>query len=128
MIDWAQGDLTRPNNILIINSIEDALISTTPSRLEAVLLDENEEINFVQYQKQRRYKLCIIGDNTGTSPVLIYDELIENIQIGETFLLTQIKSKKIHNKMILITTGNTIITKIDKVCIKLKNTFMYSLN
>lgn len=111
---------------MIINSIEDALISTTPSRLEIVFLDQNEEVNFVQYQKNRRYKLCIIGDNTGTSPLLIYDELIENIQIGESFLLTQIKSKKIHGKMILSTTGNTTITKTDNVCTKIQNTFTYS--
>ncbi|CAF3906717.1 unnamed protein product [Rotaria sordida] len=116
-INWAQGTFQRPESVLPISSIKDALLSSMPSRLEAVVLDENELITFIQNDKERQYKIFIIGDNSGTSPLLVYDELIENIQISESFTFTQIKWKKIHNKVILTTSTNTIIEKSANVVI-----------
>jgi hypothetical protein len=118
-----QCDVTRPNNILTTNSIQDALVSTTPCRLEAVVVDENEEVNFVQNEQPRRYKLYIIADNTGTSPLLVYDDLIEKIKLTETFIFTQIKCKKIHGKVILSTYGNSTISKTTNVIQDLEKTF-----
>ncbi|CAF3300622.1 unnamed protein product [Rotaria sp. Silwood2] len=104
-------------SVLTATSIKDALLSTTPSRIEAVVLDENETITFTQNDKQRRYKIFIIGDNSGTTPLIVYDELIEHLQISESFIFTQIKWKKIHNKIILSTSANSIIDKATNVLI-----------
>ncbi|CAF2347464.1 unnamed protein product [Rotaria sp. Silwood2] len=110
-INWSQVQIVRPDNVLATAHIEDVLLSNTPSRLECVVIDENQEITFLQHDKQRRYKVYIIGDESGTSPLLVYDELIDSLKISESFIFTQIKSKKIHGKMILTTSTNSTITQ-----------------
>ncbi|CAM4850932.1 unnamed protein product, partial [Rotaria magnacalcarata] len=89
----------------------------TAPRIVVLGLDENELIPFTQNDKQRQYKIFIIGDNSGTSPLLVYDELIDNLQISESYIFTQIKCKKIHNKIILTTTANSIIDKATNIVI-----------
>ncbi|CAF1542517.1 unnamed protein product [Rotaria magnacalcarata] len=79
--------------------------------------DENELITFTQNDKQRQCKIFIIGDNNGTSPLLVYDELIDNLQISESYTFTQIKCKKIKNKIILTTTANSIVEKAANIVI-----------
>ncbi|CAF4399691.1 unnamed protein product, partial [Rotaria magnacalcarata] len=80
-INWTESTSKRPDNVLTISSINDALVSNESSRIEAFVSDENELIPFTQNDKQRQYKIFIIGDNRGTSPLLVYDELIDNLQI-----------------------------------------------
>ncbi|CAF1561974.1 unnamed protein product, partial [Rotaria magnacalcarata] len=89
----------------------------TAPRIIVLGLDENELIPFTQNDKQRQYKIFIIGNNSGTSPLLVYDELIDNLQISESYIFTQIKCKKIHNKIILTTTANSIIDKATNIVI-----------
>ncbi|CAF1415251.1 unnamed protein product [Rotaria magnacalcarata] len=117
-INWTESTSKRPDNVLTISSINDALVSNESSRIEAVVSDENELIPFTQNDKQRQYKIFIIGDNRGTSPLLVYDELIDNLQISESYTFTQIKCKKIHNKIILTTTASSIIDKATNVSIQ----------
>ncbi|CAF4310110.1 unnamed protein product [Rotaria socialis] len=86
-------------------------------KIEMGRKDENELIPFTQNDKQRQYKIFIIGDNSGTSPLLVYDELIDNLQISESYTFAQIKCKKMHNKIILTTTANSIIDKATNIVI-----------
>ncbi|CAF2100863.1 unnamed protein product [Rotaria magnacalcarata] len=116
-INCTESTFLQPINVLTITSIKDAVLSTTPTRLEAVVLDDNETITFTQNDKQRRYKIFIIGDNSGTAPLIVYNELIEYLQIGESFILTQIKWNKIHNQLILTTSTSTIMEKATNVVI-----------
>ena len=120
-INWAESTSKRPDNVLTISSINDTLQTNEATRIEAVVLDENDLITFTQNDKQRHYKIFIIGDNSGTSPLMVYDELIDNLQISESYTFTQIKCKKIHNKIILTTTTNSIIDKATNVRINTQN-------
>ncbi|CAF1342336.1 unnamed protein product [Rotaria sordida] len=80
-INWSQVQIVRPDNVSPTAHIEDVLLSNIPSRLECIVIDENQEISFLQHDKQRRYKLYIIGDDSGTSPLLVYDELIDSVSL-----------------------------------------------
>lgn len=114
-INWTTSNISRPDNLLAITSIKDTILSNSTSRIEALVLDENEQINYIQNDKQKRYKIFIIGDHSGTSPLLVYDDLIDILQTSESFIFTQIKSKKIHNQLILSTTANSTIEKSTNV-------------
>ncbi|CAF2203336.1 unnamed protein product, partial [Rotaria magnacalcarata] len=116
-INWTESTSKRPDTVLTISSINDALLSNESSRIEAVVLDENDLITFIQNDKQRQYKIFIIGDTSGTSPLLVYDELIDNLQISESYTFTQLKCKKIHKKIILTTTANSIVEKATNIVI-----------
>ncbi|CAF1383715.1 unnamed protein product [Adineta steineri] len=109
-IDWAEGEIVRPDYNITTTSIYDALQSSTPIRLQVVVLDENEEIFINEYEKPYAYKMFIIADSSGTIPLIVYDYLIDSLKINETFIFTQIKWKKIHDKIILTTTSNTTIS------------------
>ncbi|CAF1362811.1 unnamed protein product [Adineta steineri] len=114
-IQWAEGEIVRPDYNITTTPIYDALQSSTSSRLEAVVLDENREIFVNEYEKPYMYKMFIIGDISGTIPLIVYDHLIDSLKINETFIFTQIKWKKIHDKIILTTTPNTIISQTTNV-------------
>ncbi|CAF1074441.1 unnamed protein product [Adineta steineri] len=110
-IDWAEGEIVRPDYSITTTSIYDALQSSTPIRLQVVVLDENEEIFINEYEKPYAYKMFIIGDSSGTIPLIVYDHFIDLLKISETFIFTQLKSKKIHDKIILTTTSNSTISR-----------------
>ncbi|CAF4128122.1 unnamed protein product [Adineta steineri] len=114
-IQWAEGEIVRPDYNITTTPIYDALQSSTSSRLEAVVLDENREIFINEYEKPYMYKMFIIGDISGTIPLIVYDHLIDSLKINETFIFTQIKWKKIHDKIILTTTPNSIISHTTNV-------------
>lgn len=69
---------------------------------------------------ERKYKIYIIGDASGTSPIAVYDDLINVIRISETYVFGQIKTKKIHNNTILYTSSNSTIVQTNTVKLKEK--------
>ncbi|CAF4332321.1 unnamed protein product, partial [Adineta steineri] len=69
-IDWAEGEIVRPDYNITTTSIYDALQSSTPIRLQVVVLDENEEIFINEYEKPYAYKMFIIADSSGTIPLI----------------------------------------------------------
>ncbi|CAF1086102.1 unnamed protein product [Adineta steineri] len=109
-IDWAESEVVQSDYIIRTTTIYDALLSNTPSRLEAVVLDENEEISFNENEKPCRYKMFIIGDSSGTTPLLVHNGLIDSLKMSETFIFNQIKREEIHDKMILSTSPNSTIS------------------
>ncbi|CAF3059334.1 unnamed protein product [Rotaria sp. Silwood2] len=114
-INWTASDVKKPDNINDSTSIREALQSTTVSRLEALVIDEHEQIDFVQNEKERKYKINIKTDSSGTSPIVVYDDLIDNIKLNETYIFTQVKTKTIHDNNILTTNSNSTISKTNIV-------------
>jgi hypothetical protein len=114
-INWVEEQIERPDFVLTTTLIRDALLSNTPNRLEAVVLDQSEEVHFNEIEKQSRYKIIIIGDSSGTVPLLVYNELIECVTNSENYAFTQIKCKKIRDKIILTTSATSTISIITKV-------------
>ena len=80
-----------------------------------MIIDENDEVNYVQNEKERKYKIYIIADASGTSPIVIYDELLNHINIKDTYIFTQIKKKRIHDNIIFTTNSNSTILKTNVV-------------
>lgn len=80
-----------------------------------MIIDQNEEVHFTQNEAEKKYKIYMIADASGTSPIVVYDELINNINLKETYVFTQIKTKKLHNNNILFTNSTTTIAKSNTV-------------
>jgi hypothetical protein len=55
-IEWAAPDVIRPHTELKTTSIRDAFLSNVACRLEAVVLDEHDQFNFIQMKKNEYAK------------------------------------------------------------------------
>jgi hypothetical protein len=105
-------------------TIKNALETNTSSQLEAMIVDQNEEIHFTENDQQRKYKTYIISDCSTSSPIIIYDQLVDNLNINETYIFTNIKNKKLHDNIVLVTSSNTTITKTNTVNITFLKTLL----
>jgi hypothetical protein len=83
--------------------------------LEAKIIDITDEKRFVQNEKERIYKIYIIADSSGTAPIIIYDDLINNINVDENYTFTQIKTKKLNENNVFYSNSNSIICKSNTV-------------
>jgi hypothetical protein len=112
---FAPGNIVKPDDVTRVTTIRNALSSASPSKLEAMIIDHHNEVTFSQNEMERKYQIFIIADESNASPIVIYDDLIENIDIKQVYLFTEIKAKRLHGNVILFTSSNTVITKANTV-------------
>jgi hypothetical protein len=112
---FAAGNVTKPDDVSQMTTIRNAMTSASPSKVEAMIIDHHNEMTFSQNEMERKYKIFVIADDSNASPIVIYDDLIEHIEIKQVYLFTEIKAKRLHGNVILFTSSNTVINKTNMV-------------
>jgi hypothetical protein len=110
-----KSDTSNQNYVITATPIVDAIVSTLPKRLEALVMGQFDEIEFFENDYRRKYKVYIITDGSGASPIVVFDDLIDIMEMYEAFIFTHITSKKLHNNRILSTNSNSTIRKTNNV-------------
>ncbi|CAF3226121.1 unnamed protein product [Rotaria sp. Silwood2] len=93
-INITKSSAKLPKNATVNISIRDALNSENPSRIAVKVLNENPIVNYEQDGKEYKYKTYIIGDDSSTSILIIYDQLIDVVELHKSYSLTNIKILK----------------------------------
>ncbi|CAF4272553.1 unnamed protein product [Rotaria magnacalcarata] len=100
-----------PSNAIVNVSIQDDLTPEDLSRITIKILHENSTVYYEQDDKNHKYKTFIVGNESSTNILIIYDQLIDIVELNKDYTFTNIKTKKNYNTLILSTTSNTTVSK-----------------
>ncbi|CAF1387273.1 unnamed protein product [Rotaria magnacalcarata] len=112
-----------PSNAIVNVSIQDDLTPEDLSRITIKILHENSTVYYEQDDKNHKYKTFIVGNESSTNILIIYDQLIDIVELNKDYTFTNIKTKKNYNTLILSTTSNTTVSKTQNVSDGIKLTF-----
>ncbi|CAF4359719.1 unnamed protein product [Rotaria magnacalcarata] len=59
-----------------------------------------------------KFPSSAIADESLTNILIVYDQLIDTVELNKNYTFTNIKTKKIYNTLILTTTSNTTVSEI----------------
>ena len=76
-----------PANAIINVSIRDALTSEGLSRIAIKILHENSIVIYEQDGKEHKYKTCIIADDSSTNILVVYNQLIDLVELNKNYIL-----------------------------------------
>ena len=97
--------LQTPDPASIQCLVTDALSSLTSCRIEVRVVDKHESVNYVHDSTQKKYCTLLVGDTSGSTLLVVYDGMIEQVTENQSYIFTQVKTKKIRNHTILTTTA-----------------------
>jgi len=83
----------------------------------------NAERTFIRGSKTHRVAEFLVGDKTGIITLVIWDEMIDKIKVGETYYIKNLRPKMYMNQLRVVFTKSTTIEPAPfKISIKEINT------
>ncbi len=69
----------------------------------------NAERTFIRGAKKHRVAEFLVGDRTGIITLVIWDEMIDKIKVGETYYIKNLRPKMYMNQLRVVFTKSTTI-------------------
>lgn len=87
-----------------VTLVEAAIATGGASSIEVYVIEKKEPVEYDQNDKIRKHCSLIVADTSATAVLIVYDDLINDVQLSHTYIFSHIKTKKLRNDVLLATT------------------------
>lgn len=103
--------------------VTNALSSTTPCQIKVYVVVKNKTVIYMNDEKEKKYCTLLISDASGTAMLMVYDNMVDEIDENQSWIFSHVKTKKIRNDLILTTTSistcllSTEVISLSSICL-----------